>query len=107
MVKTLTKWCLLFLPLQGALLSAVVAGPPAATRIVIRGAEQVTDGWVRTDGTASFTAPTLAGHGRAWSAYDHILMRFDLQSVNALRHGRVRKAILRLHVLEARNPSAK
>ena len=106
MVKILTKWCLL-LPLQGALLSAVVAGPPAVTRIVIRGAEQVTDGWVRTDGTTSFTAPTLAGHGRPWSAYDHILMRFDLQSVHALQHGRVRKAVLRLHVLEARNPQRK
>ena len=107
MVKTAMKWCVLFILCESFLELAVAADPVAATRIVIQGAEQVVDGWVRTDGTASFTAPTLAGHGRGGLAYDYILMRFDLQAVDAMRFGRVRKAVLRLHVLEAKNPQLK
>ena len=34
-------------------------------------------------------------------------MRFDLRAVDAMRFGRVRKAVLRLHVLEAKNPQRK
>ena len=107
MMKTVMTLCVLFTVLSAALSFAAGDPSPDTTRVVIRGVDRVVDGWVRTDGTASFSEPTLSGHGRAWSAYDHILMRFDLSSVDAMRFGRVRKAVLRLHVLQAKNPQRK
>ena len=103
MMKTVMTLCVLSTVLSAALSFAAGDPPPDTTRVVIRGVDRVVDGWVRTDGTASFSEPTLSGHGRAWSAYDHILMRFDLSSVDAMRFARVRKAVLRLHVLQAKN----
>ena len=107
MMKTVMTLCVLSTVLSAALSFAAGDPPPDTTRVVIRGVDRVVDGWVRTDGTASFSEPTLSGHGRAWSAYDHILMRFDLSSVDAMRFARVRKAVLRLHVLQAKNPQRK
>lgn len=77
------------------------------TRIVISAPEKVADGWVSTNGKASFSEPVLHSHGRAWSAYDHVLIRFDMQAIKAERFGRVKKATLRLHALEGANAQKK
>jgi hypothetical protein len=74
------------------------------TRFEIAGRDHVTDGWIRTNNTTSFTDQQLAAHGRAWSAYDSVLIRFKLDSIDAAQFGRVKKATLRLHAVEVNNP---
>ena len=76
-------------------------------RFVISGPEQVTDGWVSSSSETSFTGPFLRCNGRAWSSYDRVLIRFDLGSIDAARYAGIRKATLRLHVLEAENVEQK
>ena len=44
------KWCVFFILCEGFLELAVAADLVAATQIVIRGTDQVVDGWVRTAG---------------------------------------------------------
>ena len=74
------------------------------TRIEIADHDHVTDGWIRTNSTTSFTDEQLAAHGRAWSAYDTVLIRFKLDAIDAARFGRVKKATLQLHAVEVDNP---
>lgn len=76
---------------------------PPLTRIEIRGPEKVVDGWVRTNNASSFADSELAVHGRAWSVYDTVLVRFSLAAVNPARFGRVKKATLRLQALTVDN----
>ena len=49
-MKTAMKWCVFFILCEGFLELAVAADLVAATQIVIRGTDQVVDGWVRTAG---------------------------------------------------------
>jgi len=74
------------------------------TRVVIQGTDDVVDGWVSTANTASFSQPTLKANGYAWSSYEHVLMRFSLDRIAPSRHGRLKKAVLRLQVVSAKNP---
>ena len=77
------------------------------TRIVIQGADDVIDGSVSTTNAASFSQPTLKANGYAWSSYETVLMRFKLDRIAPSRHGRLKKAVLRLHVVSAKNPKKK
>lgn len=81
-----------------------IADEAASTRIEIADRDHITDGWIRTDSATSFTDEQLAAHGRAWSAYDTVLIRFKLDAIDAARFGRVKRATLRLHALEVNNP---
>ena len=73
------------------------------TRVVIQGADDVVDGWVSTTNKASFSQPTLKANGYAWSSYEHVLMRFKLDHIAPSQHGRLKKAVLRLQVVSAKN----
>ena len=97
LLSTVAAWTfVLIFSTPGSLLSQ--------TQIEIAGRDHVTDGWIRTNNTTSFTGEQLAAHGRAWSAYDTVLIRFRLDAVDTARFGRVRKATLRLHAVEVDNP---
>ena len=91
--------------MQLALLLSVAlsANGPDTAKIVISGPKQVTDGWVRTNDVSSFKGPVLEAHGRAWSAYDTVLVRFNLKSVRPERFARLKKATLRMVALTAAN----
>ena len=84
--------------------TVTAANKPVTTRIEIASPKQVIDGWVRTNNATSFKDAKLQAHGRAWSAYDSVLIRFNLRAATAARFGRVKKATLRLHALEVENP---
>ncbi len=84
---------------------AVVVGAGEVTRVQLSGPRQVVDGWTRTNGQASFESKALLAHGAAWAAYDNILVRFDLSRVDPLRHARIKRAVLRLHVLSVQAPA--
>ena len=97
LLSTVAAWTfLLIFSASGSLLSQ--------TRIEIADRDHVLDGWIRTNNTTSFTHEQLAAHGRAWSAYDTVLIRFKLDSIDAARFGRVKKATLRLHAAEVNAP---
>ena len=70
----------------------------------LQGSGQVLDGWVSSGGTAAFDGNVLRGHGNDGSSYDRTLIRFDLTGIDASRFGSVKKAVLRLRVLEAQLP---
>ena len=101
--KSLVPFACLAILLSLTLTLSAVELAKDVTIFLIEGTENVVDGWIRTDGEASFAGVRLQAHGRAWSSYDHALVRFDLSSVDATRFGRVRKAVLRLHVLAVKN----
>ena len=81
--------------------------PSQRTRIVLTGANDVLDGSLSTTGKASFSDQALRANGYAWSAYEYLLMRFNLDRIDADHHGRLRKAVLRLHVTRAKNTKKK
>ncbi len=87
------------------LLAPGVVGAGEITRVRLSGPRQVVDGWTRTNGEASFKSGTLLANGSAWTAYDNVLVRFDLSRVDPLRHARIKKAVLKLHVLSVQSPA--
>jgi len=92
----------LLVVIPGGLCSA--EEPPAhVSRHVIRGAEQVVDGWVSTGGGHSFDNASLQLNGRPWAEYERGLMRFDLKPIDPARHGQLKRAALRLHAAVVEN----
>jgi hypothetical protein len=85
---------------------AAYAAPPQETYI-LRGPEQVTDGWIASTGnTQAFDAPTLRADGQAWETYYRTLLRFDLHQLEPSRFAQVKRATLRLTAVVADNPTA-
>lgn len=75
----------------------------ASDGFVIRGPESVVDGWVSTAGGHTFEDATLQLHGRPWAEYQRALLRFDLQAIDPVRHGQLKRAVLRLHATRVEN----
>lgn len=93
--------------LAAAVMACCATSPaPAGNTYQIKGPDKVLDGWVSTGGPASFDDDTLRAGGAAWGDYHRVLLRFDLAGIDPAQHAQVKKAVLRLPVTAAENPSA-
>ncbi len=96
-----TKWVNVIMVV---LICAALATTAEEVRFVVRGPQQVTDGWVASSGSA-FDSPVLRNEGDPGDGgYPRAFIKFDLSEINPGNYAHVKRATLQLDVTAVNNP---